>query len=88
MALTTNVVTIAATATLIATIPSIGGNVTITNLDAAVTLYLGSAGVTTANGKSLLPGESFCNTYAPGEDIYGIVSSGTIDVDYFMGVAL
>lgn len=88
MALTHNKVTIAATATLIATIPSVGGNVLFTNLDASVTLYFGSSTVTTANGKSILPGESFGDNFAPGDDIYGIVASGTADVDYFMGESL
>lgn len=86
--LETGVITVGVTATLIATIPSVGGNVLFTNLDAAVTLYYGPSTVTTANGKSLLAGESLGNNYAPGEDIYGIVASGTIDVDYSMGEAL
>lgn len=88
MALTTDVITVADTATLIATIPSIWGNVLLTNLDASVTLYIGPSTVTTADGKSILPGESFGDNFAPGDDIYGIVASGTIEVDYIMGVSL
>ena len=88
MAITTNQITVAATATLIATIPAGGGTVFITNTDSSVTVYIGGSAVTTSIGFQLLAGQSLSGTFAPGENIYGIVSTGTLVVHYFMNEAL
>ena len=88
MAITTNQITVAATATLIATIPAGGGTVFITNTDSSVTVYIGGSAVTTSIGFQILPGQSMSETYAPGENVYGIVSTGTLVVHYFMNEAI
>lgn len=88
MSITTNQITVAATATLIATIPDGGATVILTNIDATVTVYIGGSGVTTSIGKQLLAGQSLSGTFNTDEDIYGIVSAGTLVVDYLMNQAL
>ena len=87
MAITTNHITVAATATKIATISSGGATVYITNAG-AVTVYIGGSAVTTSIGIQLLAGQSISGTFAPGEDIYGIVTTETCVVHYFMNEAL
>lgn len=88
MAITTAQVTVSDSATLIATIPSVGASVLITNTDSSTTMYIGGSGVATDTGHRLLPGQSIGNTYAPGDNIYGIVASGTVVAHYLMDVAL
>jgi len=88
MSITNNHVTVSATASLIATIPSGGGTVYITNSDSTATVYIGDSSVTTDTGLQLLPGQSISGTFAPEENIYGIVSTGTLVVHYLMNEAL
>ena len=88
MTITTNQVSVTGTATLIATIPSVGASVVITNTDSSTTVYIGGSGVATDTGLQLLPGQSLGNTYAPDDNVYGIVASGSVTVHYLMDVAL
>ncbi len=78
-----NQVSVANTATLIATARPGRKSVTITKLD-AVELFLGSSsGVTTANG-DLLPGARGSSVIIDGGSaVYGITASGTAAVSYW-----
>lgn len=70
-------VTIATTATVIYTVP---GNTTQTVLvrnPSAVSIYVGAASVTTANGFELATLDAASFALAPGDVLYGIVATGT-----------
>jgi hypothetical protein len=59
----------------------VGQNVLIQNLDASKDVFLGGTGVTTsAYGHKLAAGLAVAVQLAPGESIYGVVSSGTASV--------
>jgi hypothetical protein len=78
MAISTEVVTVTTSATLVAsaagatledTIP-----VTIRN-DSGGTIYIGGAGVTTANGLAVPTASAISLDLAPGDNLYGIAAS-------------
>lgn len=50
------------------------------NADGSAAVNLGGSGVTTANGIPLGAGASKVMFLAPGQELYGIASSGTIEV--------
>ena len=55
---------------------------------AAASVFLGAAEVTTASyGHELVPGSSLSIDLATGEDLYGVVASGTITVNVLRGGA-
>ena len=77
----TNQVTVSSTATLIAATRSTRRGVIITNLGSTA-IYIGTSGVTTANG-SLLVGTAGAAIFIPTiADVYGIVAAGTQAVSY------
>jgi hypothetical protein len=78
-------VTVAVTATQIYRSGPRGGSVLICNRD-TVSVFLGPAGVTTANGFEL--GAADCTTQRPfpRDIIYGIVAAATARVDYAEGM--
>lgn len=57
-----------------------GGSFAICNRDAD-SVFLGGSGVTTGNGYELGAGESLGIRLDQGDDLYGIVASGTARVD-------
>lgn len=59
------------------------GNVTavLTNLDGAITVYLGGSGVTSA-GYQLLKGASVTLSLSVGDVVYGLAASGSPNVSY------
>jgi hypothetical protein len=80
MAVTASRVTVATTATVVATADADGGALLVKNVGAA-TVYLGPADVTTATGFPLGAGEAWGEgNFAPGEKLYGIVATGTVEV--------
>lgn len=46
----------------------------------AATVYLGDSGVTTANGYPLGVGEHWAENLASGDELYGRVAAGTVEV--------
>lgn len=58
------------------TIPK--GSCAIRNNGAAI-VYIGASGVTTANGYPLDPGREMSADLGPGDALYGIVASGTVE---------
>lgn len=73
--------TVGTTATLVYTAPGRGGTVLLRNTDAAVSVFLGDANVTTANGFELIAGAGVSFPLQKGEKVYAIVSAGTVRVD-------
>lgn len=62
-------------------IGQVGMSVLIQNLDASAALYLGGSGVTTSSyGHKLAAGTAVAIQLAPGEIVYGVVATGTINV--------
>jgi hypothetical protein len=63
--------------------PNPAGNTTVvlTNLDGAITVYLGGSGVTSA-GYQLLKGASVTLALGPSDAIYGLAASGTPNVSF------
>ena len=59
-------------------------SVTVTNLDGAITVYLGAAGVTSA-GFPLLHGASVTVPLATADALYGLAASGTPNVAFIAG---
>lgn len=77
---TFNTVTVAATATLILAQNTNRSNILIVN-NGGVTLYIGTtSSVTTANGIPVLANGAI--TLTVNDDIYGIATSGTLDIRY------
>lgn len=79
MALACAQVSVGTSATLLAQGESDGTRVTLLNKGAA-DVFLGPSGVTTTAGLALAAGASFATLLEPGENIYGIVASGTCTV--------
>lgn len=82
MAIKSSVVTIAATATLISPTSDdnvAGVSVSILN-SGSVVVYIGGAGVTTANGYPIAAGSAL-SIGLMSESVYGIVASGTSPVN-------
>lgn len=63
-----------------------GKHITIINADPTLTIYLGAAGVTTATGLPLLPGQAYDIDIVSGSTIaiYGISASGTPKAAYLV----
>ena len=75
------VVTVGATATLIASPNNLGG-IYLTNTG-ATTVTFGGSGVTATTGPTLAAGASLLlPTSGPAHDLYGIVASGSTTVTY------
>jgi hypothetical protein len=55
----------------------------VTNLDGAITVYLGDATVTSA-GYQLLKGASVTLSLGPGDAVYGLAASGSPNVAYIV----
>lgn len=79
MALSTAAVTVATTATLLATADSDGEAVTVRNVGGA-DIFIGASGVTTANGFTLSDGEVIGFDLEGGASIYAIAAAGTVAV--------
>ncbi len=58
-----------------------GRSVIVTNLDGAITVYLGDSTVTTA-GYQLLHGASVTLALSVGDSLYGLAASGSPNVSY------
>lgn len=56
-------------------------SVVVTNLDGAITVYLGGSGVT-SSGYALLKGASVTVALGPGDSLYGLAASGSPSVCY------
>ena len=56
-------------------------SVTVTNLDGAITVYLGGPAVDTT-GYQLLKGASVVLSLGPADAVYGLAASGTPNVSY------
>jgi hypothetical protein len=71
-------VTVAVTATLLYTAPTIGqtGRVLIRN-PSAVSVYIGDASVTVANGFEVAAGDAISINLDQGDSVYGIVAAAT-----------
>lgn len=77
-AVTTGRVTCATTATLVYTAPAAGtGRVLVRNTSPDTAVFLGPAGVTTANGFSLAFGDAVGIDLSYGDTLYCIVAAGT-----------
>lgn len=87
MAVSYNTVTVTSTATQILDADNARRNVQICNTDNSTIVYIGSdSSVTTANGMPLYQNQTRENEEILGGykgAIYGIVSSGSVDVRYF-----
>lgn len=70
-------VTVATTATLLAAADTARQSVIVTN-NGAADIFIGPAGVTTATGTPLVPGEK-CSIDKTTAAIYGIVAAGTVE---------
>lgn len=57
-----------------------GSALAVQNTDATADLYIGAADVTTATGFKVPAGTTVTLDVEPGESLYGIVASGTVDV--------
>lgn len=84
MAITHEIVTVAATATVISTAANDrdGHSVCVQNPSASTTVYIGGAGVTTSSyGVALAGGADISVDLLQGEILYGIVASSTQTVN-------
>ena len=77
MAVSSTAVTVADTATLLATGGSSGGDSVAVYNNGAETVFLGGSGVTTAAGYPLGAGEHVGIDLERGESLYGIVAAAT-----------
>lgn len=71
--------TLSGTAAQVASANRHASNVTIKNVDASITIYVGAAGVTSATGFALAAGESisFPNFSLRAGGLYAVAASGT-----------
>lgn len=85
MTIASKVVSVGTTATQINTAPrdATAGQTLLARIptDAAVSVFLGGTGVTTSTGVEVKAGESLTVELNRSEELYGIVSSGTVDVE-------
>lgn len=81
MAVSSAVINVGTTATsLVAEAGSIAGAQVRLKNKGASPVFLGASGVTTANGLELATGEVATIDLAPGEELFGIVTTGTMAV--------
>lgn len=79
MAFNQAAVTVATTATLLATADADGETITVRNIGEA-DIFLGNASVTTANGFTLSATEALSFDFEGGASLYGICATGTVAV--------
>jgi len=75
-------VTVTTSPTLVSSAAKVDQTVCIQNEDASLTVFLGGRELSTSNyGYKLLPGQVFVVKMTVGEELYGVMSSGSLPVN-------
>ena len=75
-------VTVTTTPTLVSSANRVDQTVCVQNEDASITVFLGGRELSISNyGYKLLPGQVFVVKMTVGEELYGVLSSGSLPVN-------